>query len=259
MSFLLWGLGVAVAVLGAHVALGWIRNAQRQPQFRQRWLPLLLAGLTLGTVLCASMILAMSAEGLPFRLGYRGVAALSLWGASVAAGLLLAALLAFSQGWPAVVAGGAALAAVATGVQAGWIWAAGFRPGVTWNNELLGVAAVTMVMAFVSAIRVAYSTASATGDNRRLWRLSAAALMGLALIGGQEIVKASVNLGIQVGSVYSREVAITVLALLAGVAVPMGLSLMAFDLRLRDRANRRRRRKHKHRTTRPAALQDRQG
>ena len=258
MSFLLWGLGVAVAVLGAHVALGWIRNAQSEPQWRQRWLPVLLAGLTLGTVLCASMVLAMSAEGLPFRLGYRGVAALGLWGTSVAASLLLAALLAFSQGWAAVVLGGGALAGLATGVQAGWIWAAGFRPGVVWSNEFLGIAAVLMAVAFVAALRVAYSSASSEGDNRRLWRLSASVLLALALIGGQGIVKTGVDLAKQVGSVYSRELPATVLALLAGVAVPMGLSLMAFDLRLRDHAHRRRRRKHRRRTTRPAALTDRQ-
>lgn len=257
-SFLLWGLGLLVAVLGAQVVLGWIRQGQHEAPWRSRWQPLVLAALTLGTALCAAMVLSLSAEGLPFKLGFRGLSAAGLWAAAVLASLPLAVLLAHSQRWPATLAGGSLLAVLATAVQAGWIWAAGFRPGVTWSNEFNGMAAVLTAIAFVTALRVAYSSASNEDQNRRLWRLGAALILGLALVAGQEIVKAGTDLAKQVGSVYAREVPATVLSLVAGVAVPLGLALMAFDLYLRDRAHRRRRRKRRHRSTRPAPLRDRQ-
>lgn len=143
--------------------------------------------------------------------------------------------------WALGLASGVLLAVLATTMQAGWIRAAGLRPGVTWHNEFIGPAAVLMATAFVSALRVAYSSAGNEGERRKLWRVGASALLGLALIGGQEIVKAGAGLMVQIGSVYSREVPATVLCLVAGVVIALGMSVMYFDLHLRSREHRRKR------------------
>lgn len=240
-SLLMWAVGLVVAMAGAHAVLGWIRHAQREPGWRTSWGSVLVAAATLGTVICAVMVLTLAAEGLPFRFGYRAVAAVGLWLGAIVLSLPVVALLVARQGWLAVLVGGLLMAALSVAVQGGWIWAVGFRPGVVWSVKAFATAAVVMTLGFALALRLAYP---APGDlpRPRLWQASGSALLGVALIGGQEFIRASALLTAQLGSVYVREIPAVAMSLIAGVAVPAGIAVMLLDLHMHNRLQRRKRR-----------------
>lgn len=238
-SLLLWFLGVFVAVLAAHVMLGWVRQGMHQPGLRAGWRGLLLAGLVFGSGICSAMVLSLAAEALPFRLGFRWRAVPLLWlGASVAA-LPALALLSRRQGWFALGFAAVWLAVVALVVQSGWIWAVGFRPGVTWRPEFQASALVVATLGVFAALYLCFIGGGREGRRRQLWRVGAAALLALSLVAAQEIVMAGAGLLAQVGAVYHREVPASVLSLLGGVIVPLLLVVMTLDLAMRRRQRKR--------------------
>lgn len=238
-SLLLWFLGVFVAVLASHVVLGWVRQGMHQPSLRAGWRGLLLAGLVFGSGVCSAIVLSLAAEALPFRVGFRWRAVPLLWlGASVAA-LPALALLSRRQGWLALGASAVWLAVVALVVQSAWIWSVGFRPGVTWRPEFQASALVVAALGAFAALYLSFMGGGKEGRRRQLWRVGAAALLGLSLVAGQEIVMAGAGLLAQVGAVYHREVPASVLSLLGGVVVPLILVVMTLDLAMRRRQRKR--------------------
>jgi NO-binding membrane sensor protein with MHYT domain len=239
-SLLLSLLAAVVAVLAAYVSLGWIREGQRQTTQRQRWLPLLLSSSALGTGICASMVLALSAQALAFPLGYRAAAAPALWLGAIAGCAPAMAWLMRSRHAASLVGAGAWLAALAAAVQWGWVRAAGFRPGIEWRSEFVATAAVVMAVGAAVALWLAFSTMGQEGRQRQLWRLSAAALLGLCLIAAQEVLLAGAGLVTQVGSVYVPEVPASALCLLGGVVTPLVLAVLVLDLEMRRRQLHRR-------------------
>lgn len=242
-SFLLWLLALLVAVLGAQVSLGWIRHGQRDPPWQRSWRSTLLAGATLGSTITGATLLALAAEGVPFLLGFRTISTLGIWFGAVVASLPLAALLVHSRTWLSLTAAGTALAVLAALVQFGWIWAAGFRPGIVWQDEFIVGATLLMALAFVWALRIAYSDAGNEGERRKVLRIGAATLMGVALVVGAEVVKAGAGLMSQVSSDYRRQMTAAVLSLFFGVGLPLLMLVLSLDLHLRTRAHRRKRRR----------------
>ena len=240
-SLLLLMLAAAVVVFAAHVSLGWIREIQRQPRLRESWKGLLLAAFSLGTGISSCVVLALSSEALPFPLGYQLSRVMLLWGGSMLACLPIGYWLMRSQGAVAKIGSGALLTAVAAGVQASWVMAVGFRPGISWRIEFVVAALVLLLLGLTTAIWVANSEPSRVGRRRQLWRLGAALILGLSLVIGQEVLLAGAGLLAQVGSVYKNHVPAAVVCLAAGAVLPLVQSVMAIDLELRRRARRRRR------------------
>ena len=238
-SLLLWVMAAVVALLAAYLFIGWLRRTQGKAGWRGVLGPVALASTALGVGMSSAMVLAMSAEGLAFSLGYRWLAVPGLVLGPMIACLPAAWWLSRSQNWLALIGSGLMLAAVAVAVQVGWIVAAGLRPGIKWQFELLGVAAALTAVGFVAALWLAYSDASSDGARKTLWRVGAAALIALTLIAGQELVGSSVALMAQVGSVYQREASATWLSVVAGAIVPTILAVLALDLALRNRSRRR--------------------
>ena len=237
-SLLLWVVAAIVAWLSAYLFIGWLRRAQGVSGWRSVRGPVALASAALGAGMSAAMVLAMSAEGLAYALGYRWLAVPALLLGPVIACLPAAWWLSRSQKLPALMGSGLMLAAVALAVQVGWVSAAGLRPGVTWQFELLGAAAALTTAGFVAALWAAYSDASREGANKVLWRVGAAAAMALTLIAGHELVSSSAALQAQVGSVYLRQASATWLCLSAGAVVPPIMAALALDLSLRNRTRR---------------------
>lgn len=237
-SLLLWVMAAIVALLSAYLFIGWLRRAQGASGWRGVRGPVALASAALGAGMSSAMLLAMSAEGLAYALGYRWLAVPALVLGPVIACLPAAWWLSHSQRWPALIGSGLMLAAVALAVQVGWVSAAGLRPGVQWQFELLGAAAALTTAGFVAALWVAYSDASREGANKALWRGGAAAVMALTLIAGQELVSSSAALLAQVGSIYLRQASATWLCLVAGAVVPPIMAALALDLHLRNRTRR---------------------
>ncbi len=237
-SLLLWFMAAVVTLLAAYLFVGWLRRTQGRQGWREALVPVLLAATVLGLGMSSAMVLAMSAGGLAFPLGYRWLALPALVLGPVIACLPAAWWLSRQQNWLALIGSGLLLAAVALAVQTGWILAAGLRPGIKWQFGLLGAAALMETAGFVAALWLAFSDTSANGARRSLWRVGAAALMALTLIAGQEVVGSSVALLSQVGSVYQREAQATWLCLVAGAILPTVLAVLALDLALRNRSGR---------------------
>lgn len=240
-SLLLWMLAAALALFAAHVGLGWIREVQRQTQLRDSWKGLLSAGVAIGSGLCGSVVLALSAEGLAFPLGYSLQRALLLWAVAILGVIPSCFWLSRKNGVLASLLGGAVLAGAAVAIQANWVLAAGLRPGITWRVEFLAAAFVFMLIGVSAAFWMAFCEASKAGRRRRLWRVGGTALLGLSLVAGQEILMAGAGLLSQVGSVYKEQLPAAVACLVAGVVVPLALLVMAIDLDLRRRQRRRHR------------------
>ncbi len=254
-SLLLWLLVAAVAMLAAHVAQGWVSIAQGKPGLRQQWPALLAAGTSLGTGLCAAVLLAVSAQGLLFAIGYRPLPAAGLWLSAMLGCTLLAGLLAATtRAWMLLI-GGMLLALLAAGVHFGWLWAAGFRPGIVWRREFMAAAVILMMVGVSAATWLSFSDILKDSERRTLWRAGAAALLGLSLAGGQELMIHAAGLRFQQGSIYEQVLPGIVLSLVAGVLVPLLLTVMAIDLVLRRPTrsrrshtfNPQRRRKRRHR------------
>ena len=129
-SLLLWLLAAAVTLGSTFVAHGWLRQVQRARALQNAWPGLVLAAVVLGTGLCASFVIELSSQGLPFAVGYKTTAAAVVWALAVGGCLLAFALLAWRPGWPTYVTAGWVMAGTALGAQTGWVQAADFRPGI---------------------------------------------------------------------------------------------------------------------------------
>ncbi|CAD5375109.1 conserved membrane hypothetical protein [Rubrivivax sp. A210] len=256
-SLLLWLGAALVAVLAAHVFLGWLREAQRQPTLRANWLALVLAAFSMGTGISATLLLALAAEALSFGLGYRLLAVPALWLGGIAAVLPLGAWLMWRQDRLALIACGVLLGGLALALQAGWLTAVGFRPGLRWKPHFIAAAAMLQMVGLGLALRIGLGPTAMARDGM-LWRLGAAVLMAASLVGGQELLLLDAGLMAQVGSVYDNEMPGTVLSLAVGALAPLVMAVMAVDLGLRRGMSRpygpdmappkRRKRRHRIRT-----------
>jgi hypothetical protein len=259
-AVVLWIVTAGVAWLSAHVGLGWLARARRRPDLALSWRSQLLAAATLGTGVCATAVLGLSVQGMSFPLGYGAVAAPVLWLGSVIACLPWVAALTYSASLWAVLFAGLLLASMAGGVQMGWVWAAGFRPGVLWTWPVVATAAALMAVGCVAALWMAVNRPGAAGITpARLTRLGRTVLLGLSLLVGQQLVLSAADLGSQKGSVYRNQVPNSLLSLGCAVLLPLTLAIMALDLSMRRRRHRgsrsgfapqqRRRRRHGERST----------
>jgi NO-binding membrane sensor protein with MHYT domain len=248
-SLLLWVLAAVVLVMAVLVAMGWVRQGQMRPGLRRNWLPALIAGVTLGTGICAAVVLALSAEALPFPIGYRLREAPLLWGAAMLGCIPPMALLCNTHRWFATIASGAWLAAVAVYVQTGWVSAVGFRPGVNWRTDPMMFGGALMAIGLILALWLAFSERGQKSPRRQLWRLGSALLMGITLMAGQEVLLSNAGLLAQVGSVFRTELPAPILCLVLGVVVPLIYAMMLLDLRMR-RSDQRREKRREHRRNR---------
>ncbi|MDO9071647.1 MAG: hypothetical protein Q7U73_00130 [Rubrivivax sp.] len=263
ISVVLWALGGLVAGLAVHLGQGWVRMAQRGSTLRQEWRALLLAAAVLGIGLGAALELGVQAQPLAFPVGYRWLAVALLVPAAVlaCAPAVVAVVLGGQGAWANVVlfSSGALLAAAAVALQAGWVWAAGFRPGVLWRVELVAATAVLWAVGLALAQWMGHSPAFQASRRRTLWRVAAAAVAAVTLMAGQWLMALAAELQTQGASSFSGEFPGTVMSLVGGVVVPLVLVAMILDLWLRrhQRQQRghgdfnpgqRRKRRHKVRT-----------
>src|SRR5690349_9355948 len=96
-SLLLMALAAALSVLTAHVALGWLHEAQRRVGLiGPRGLALLVTAAALGSGLPAASTLVLAGEALSFPIGYRTTQALMLWGGAIGGSALICLVLLLS-------------------------------------------------------------------------------------------------------------------------------------------------------------------
>ena len=239
-SLLLWTLGLLVAGLAWHLSNGWLRVAQRGPSLRSQWRALALSAAALGIGLNAAVVLALTAQPLAFPVGFHALGGVGLvFGALVLCVPVVALPAAATRPWRLLLSA-ALLAMVALGVQAGWVLAAGFRPGVLWRLEVLAAAAMVLLVGLMLARWMAFSDATEASPRRVAWRLAAAVLGAFTLMAGQQLVCVAAGLEAQRGSLFESQLHGTVLGLVCGVLVPLVMAAMVLDLWLRRQQRPRR-------------------
>ncbi|KPF49745.1 hypothetical protein IP87_10995 [beta proteobacterium AAP121] len=239
-SLLLWTLGVLVVALALHLSNGWVRMAQRGPTLRAQWPAVAMAGAALGLGVNAALVLGMQAQPLSFVVGYAWGPALLLWGLALVVCLPVVVLpLAVRAAW-ALPASGALLALLVLALDAGWVWAAGFRPGVIWRRDLLGAAAVVLLLLLPLARWLSFCAAGEASPRRTVWRFVGVALAAVGLMAGEELLALAAGLGTQIGTIHQRQIPGTVLSLLAGVLLPLLMGAASLDLWLRRHQRRSR-------------------
>jgi len=248
---LLWLLGALIALLGAHVVLGWARQAQFSLGLR-RWVGVVLAALLFSTAFGMVSALDLTSEALAFPLGFSAVIVLGVWFAAFVLAIPVVAWFVWRPGLVAAIGAGALLAVLMAGIQMGWVMAVGFRPGVRWRFEFVVLGAIVMGIGFAIALGLAFPR-----DERHrrplARRIAALTLMALATLAGQALVVSGAGLQLQVGSIYRHEISGSLLSLIGGALLPMALALVALDLTLRRREQRSRRRRERSRRYREAA------
>ncbi len=240
---MLWLMAAVVALLASHLFIAWVRRAQGLLRAMDAAGPALLASGSLALGLSSSMVLALGAEGLAYPLGYRWLALPAMLLGAFAGCMPAAWWLTRRQNLLALIGAGVLISLVSLGVQAGWLFAAGFRPGLRWNLPLASGAGVIALVGYTAAMWLAYSDVSSHGARRTLWRLGAAAMMVLTMVASQEVLITSAGLTAQVGSIYKGEMPSTWLALGAGAVVPTVMSLLVLDVVLRNHGDRRKTRR----------------
>jgi NO-binding membrane sensor protein with MHYT domain len=262
-SVLLWALGGLVAALAVHLGQGWVRVAQRHASLRREWRALLLAAAVLGIGIGSALELGMQAQPLAFPVGYRWLTAALLvpLATLVCLPAVVAVMLCGQGAWSNVVlfGSGALLAGATISMQIGWVWAAGFRPGVLWNIELVAAAGVLSAFGLALAQWLGHAPVFQDSQRRALWRLGAAGVAALTLMFGQQLMALAAGLETQKISSFSGELHGAVLSVICAVLVPLVLVAMILDLWLRRHQRhhhghgdfnpgQRRKRRHKVRT-----------
>ncbi|MDP2007120.1 MAG: hypothetical protein Q8K45_15690 [Rubrivivax sp.] len=258
-SALLWAVGVFVAALAVYLGQGWVHMARRSAAPRRAWRALLVAAAVLGVGLTSALEVGMQAHALPFPVGYRWLAVAVLVGVAVLACAPAVVVAAGSSQVAPLLASGGLLAAAVLGLDAGWVWAAGFRPGVVWRLDLVLAAAVLAAAGLAVSQWLAFAPAFQDRRRRRAWRVAAALLAALTLMLGQQVMSWAAGLHTQVVSSHLQELPGWVLSLVCGALVPLVLVALLLDLWLRRQQRRehhddgykpqpRRKRRHKVRT-----------
>jgi NO-binding membrane sensor protein with MHYT domain len=238
-SLWLWLLASVVMLAASFVAHGWLRQVQRAPPPRMAWGGLLLAALALGTGLCASFVIDLTSQGLPFAIGYKATAAAVLLALAVGGCLLAFTLLAWRPGWPAYIVAGAVMSCTALSTQTGWVQAAAFRPGMDWDTAYLGAAWTIMFLGLVCAYALAHVRKGLNSRDRMGWRAAGSVVAALSLVAGQELVITGGHLSTQSATVYAHQLSAEVRTLVSSAAVPVVLLVMGVDLFLRREVKRR--------------------
>jgi hypothetical protein len=239
-SLMLWALAALIICLGAHVMLGWMRQAQEEWEWDLgRLRQVAISGATFGTALSVAIPLGLGGEALSYPIGYERLTAAGLWLGAVLLVTLLAVVPVWREESASATGAGILLGLLVTALQVGWVLAAGFRPGVQWKLAFVGAGAIISAAGMGTAMAMAFPYGDRARSYRYSWRLAAAGLVGLSFLAGFSLVLYAADLPTQIGSIYRYELPGGMLSLFGGALVPIVLALMAMDLETRRRQRRR--------------------
>jgi NO-binding membrane sensor protein with MHYT domain len=233
VSTLLWATALLIALLASYVAIGYVRQRERETQAYGRWICLVASTVSLGSGIVAAMLLAVSSDGTAYPLGYQLVGLVGVWVFATATSGAAIWLLGRWRATGSAVVAGLVVSAGAVGAGVLLILSAGLYPGPRWQAETLALALPLTASGCIAGFWLAFLGAGRRGRWRRAWRAVAAGMVGIAIIVGHQLLLASAGMGAQVSSAYRTEVPAPALALLAGIAVPLALLVLLLDLRMR--------------------------
>ncbi|MCW5636457.1 MAG: hypothetical protein KIT17_24195 [Rubrivivax sp.] len=239
-SLLMWALAALIVWLGAHVLLGWMRQAQEAWEWDLgRFVQVAIGGATFGTALSVSIPLGLAGEALSFPIGYSPLAALGLWLGTMLGVTVLALVPVWREEGASAAGAGVLLGAAITGLQVAWMLAVGFRPGIRWDGVFIAAAAVVSAAGTGTAMAIAFPYGERARTYSYSWRIAAAGLIGLAFLAGYALLLFAADLPTQIGSVFRHELPGSAISLLGGGLLPIVLLLMVMDLETRRRQRRR--------------------
>ena len=230
-------LGLAIATFAAYVALDLARRVRvlRTPA-GALWL--FGAAWAFGIGIWSSQVMGVAAEPIAFAYGYDGVGTLLAWLASFGAGLAGLGAISGRVATPARV--GFAAVALGAGLVASHALALrplGLAPGIEWSLPLLAAALTGATGGCMAAMAAFFRGGDRTRPATLPWQLTSALVLGLTLVGSQQLVLGAAGLGGQTASAHVGEVAPATLLLFASLgsatALILVLMLSVLEARLR--------------------------
>lgn len=223
-----------IGLLGAWAFLEYLRRVRHDgPVLARR--ELLFGSLAMGAALWASAVIALSAQGLPYVLGFHPV-----WlAASLGLPIVMTAIVTY-----VVVAvprllmhllAGLWFCACALGTELLVVQSVSPTPSVEWRREPLAFGALMVAIAFVIALRMVIMQRRGSETDTRGRRFSAALLLAAALAAHLELASVSSGLGRKFAALHSKQLPEMAVALAAGGVVPLMLMLMLVDQRMQAR------------------------
>jgi len=233
-SVLLWFASACIAFIGARAFVEYLRRLHHEGPIRL-WRELLFGALALVGGVWGALIIDVTAQGLPFDVGYHPLknfgALLFAYGVT----LVVLAWVTYRPKGLSQLAVTLLAAAIVLILQMSVIWSVGAEPGLSWQPEPLAFSAMLTVVGLLVAGRMVVAPRRGSRQDRRSRRLLAGLILGAALIGSQELVLISSGLTRQVVSAHARFLPEVALTLLAGAALPIALVLMLVDQRSQQR------------------------
>lgn len=230
---MLWLLVLLLAWLAGHLTLAYTRDAQRSRGPAATALDGAAAALALGSALFAAMAMAVASQAVAYPVGFRADALAASWAVAVVASAVPVALMNWRPSVAPALLGALAFGSGATVAQAGVLWATGLLPGLVWHPATLVGAAVLQALLTAGALWLAFLGPGRSGRHRRRWRAAAAVVLAVSLLLGPELVLMAGDMATQVASSHTGRVSRWEIKLLAAVAVPSFLVLLAAALYLR--------------------------
>lgn len=223
-----------IGLLGAWAYLEYLRRVRHDgPVLARR--ELLFGAVAMGSALWASAVVALSAQGLPYTLGFHpGWLAAALALPVVATGLASYAVVALPRMLMHLLAG-AWFCACALATELLVVQSVNPTPSVAWRREPLAFGAMMVAIAYVVALRMVIMQRRGSATDTRGRRFSAALLLAAALAANLELASVASNLGSKFAALYSKQLPEVAVALAAGAAVPLMLMLMLIDQRMQAR------------------------
>ncbi|MEO6363054.1 MAG: diguanylate cyclase, partial [Caldimonas sp.] len=230
-------LGFGVAVFAAYVALDLARRV-RVLRTRAGILWLLGAAAALALGVWASQIVGVAVEPIAFALGYDGAGTVFVWFAAVVAGLAGLGAVSGRVATPARVAFGACMLGIGiVGCHALAFAPLGLLPGIEWRLPLLLAAAAGGAGGCMTAMAAFFRGGDRTRPATLPWQLTSAFVLGVTIVGTQQLVTGAAGLGEQVASAHAGQVSpdtLTLFATLGATALLiLGLLLSILEARLR--------------------------
>lgn len=239
-SLLMWALAALIVGMGAHVLLGWMRQAQEELEWDfGRVRQVALGGAAFGTALSVAIPLGLAGEALGFPLGYNTAFAVGLWVGAIVVVSLLSLVPVWREEAVSAAGAGVLIGLAITGLQVGWMLAVGFRPGVQWQMAFIVAAALVSAGGAGTAMAIAFPYGERARNYSYSWRVAAAGLIALSFLAGFALVLYAADLPTQIGSVYRHELPGGAISLIGGGLLPILLLLLVMDLETRRRQRRR--------------------
>ena len=236
---LLWLLAAAIGASSFWVAQRWAALARLRPRPAEQWPLLALGALALGSGLCVAIVLALVAEPLPFPLGFEHDRALLLWLGGSALCLVPLGWAAVGRSERALIGSGALMGLMVALSTAGWIEAAGLRPGVAWHVPSFVGALLLLTALFALATWCCLGREEPAGQRSVWWQVGGVLLVGVGLTLGLDFIAQAGRLTAQSRSMHQGELPALAVGLVGGALMPFLLSVMVLNQMLRSAPRRR--------------------